>query len=119
MSRRILPQRRTSENFHVRFWNQDFNVTAGRYPDGAIGKIFIDGGKSGQDVQSTARDAAILLSLALQFGATVETIRHAVTRAGNGEAASMMGAIVDKLAFLADDSAPAASSSPATDGLPS
>jgi hypothetical protein len=119
MSRRILPQRRASENFNIRFWNQDFNVTAGRYPDGSLGEIFIDGGKSGQDVQSTARDAAILLSLALQFGATVETIRHAVTRSGNGEAASMMGAIVDKMAVLAVDGAAAASSSPATEGLPS
>lgn len=118
MSRRILPQRRASENFSVRFWNQDFNVTAGRYPDGSIGEIFIDGGKSGQDVQSTARDAAILLSLTLQFGATVETIRHAITRSGNGEAASMMGAIVDKMVLLAVDGArPAASST--QEGLPS
>jgi hypothetical protein len=117
VTRRLLPQRRASENFVVRFWNQDFNVTAGRYPDGSLGEIFIDGGKSGQDVQATARDAAILMSLALQFGATVETIRHAVTRSGNGEAASMMGAIVDKMAILAVDGA--GSSSPATEGLPS
>jgi hypothetical protein len=111
MSRRILPQRRASENFHVRFWNQDFTVTAGRYSDGAIGEIFIDGGKSGQDVQSTARDAAILLSLALQCGATVATIRHAVTRSGGGEAASLMGAIVDRLSVLAVDAANAAAPS--------
>jgi hypothetical protein len=119
MNRRILPQRRASENFTIRFWNQEFNVTAGRYPDGSLGEIFIDGGKSGQDVQSTARDAAILLSIALQFGAPVETIRHAVTRAGNGEAASMMGAIVDKLSVLTADATVPASSSPATEGLPS
>jgi hypothetical protein len=116
--RRSLPQRRASENFHLRFWNQDFTVTVGRYPDGTLGEVFIDGGKSGQDVQSTARDAAVLLSLALQFGAPVETIRHAVTRSGNGEASSMMGAIVDKLAILAVDAPQMTSSSMATDGLP-
>ena len=105
MTRRILPQRRPAETFNLRFWNQQFTVTVGQYPDGTPGELFIDGGKTGQDVQSTARDAAVVLSLALQHGAEVETIRHAVTRSENGEAASILGAIVDKMAVLAVDAA--------------
>ena len=62
-----------------------------------IGEVFIDGGKTGQDIQSTARDAAVVLSLAIQHGAPVETIRRAVTRGASGEAASILGAIVDAL----------------------
>ena len=62
MTRRILPQRRASETFDLRFWSQNFTVTIGRYPDGTLGEVFIDGGKTGQDVQSTARDAAVVLS---------------------------------------------------------
>ena len=46
----------------MRFWNQPFTVTVGFYPDGTPGEVFIDGGRTGQDVQSTARDAAVVLS---------------------------------------------------------
>jgi hypothetical protein len=97
MIRRTLPQRRAAETFNVRFWNQPFTVTVGFYPQGTPGEIFIDGGKTGQDIQSTARDAAVVLSLALQHGTPIETIRHAVTRSDSGEAASILGVIVDML----------------------
>ena len=60
-------------------------------PTATLGEVFIDGGKTGQDVQSTARDAAVVLSLALQHGTPIEVIRHAVTRSGSGEAASILG----------------------------
>jgi hypothetical protein len=90
--RQILPQRRAAETFNVRFWNQPFTVTVGFYADATPGEVFIDGGKTGQDVQSTARDAAVVLSLALQH-----VIRRAVTRSGSGATASILGAIVDVL----------------------
>ena len=60
MIRRPLPQRRGSETFDLRFWSQNFTITIGRYSDGVIGEVFIDGGKTGQDIQSTARDAAVV-----------------------------------------------------------
>jgi hypothetical protein len=115
--RRTLPQRRASETFDMRFWNQNFAVTVGLYPDGTPGEVFIDGGKSGQDVQSTARDAAVVLSLALQHGTPSETIQHAVTRNGLGEPSSILGAILDILPPTTVDAADAASPS-ATDGGP-
>ena len=93
--RRILPQRRRAETFDLRFWNQPFTVTVGFYADGTPGEVFIDGGKTGQDIQSTARDAAVVLSLALQHGTPIETIRHAVTRGASKEPASILGAVVD------------------------
>ena len=80
--RRVLPQRRAAETFDLRFWNQPFTVTVGFYADGTPGEVFIDGGKTGQDIQSTARDAAVVLSLALQHGTPIETIRHAAARSG-------------------------------------
>jgi len=93
--RRVLPQRRPAETFNLRFWNQSFSVTIGFYPDGTPGEVFIDGGKTGQDIQSTARDAAVVLSLALQHGVSPETIRHAVTRGASEGPASILGAVVD------------------------
>ena len=99
--RRVLPQRRAAEIFDLRFWNQPFTVTVGFYADGTPGEVFIDGGKTGQDIQNIARDAAVVLSLALQHGIPIETIRHAVTRSGTGEAASILGAIIDMLPVTA------------------
>ena len=66
--RRVLPQRRAAETFDLRFWNQPFTVTVGFYADGTPGEVFIDGCKTGNDIESIARDAGVLLSLALQHG---------------------------------------------------
>ena len=97
MMRRLLPQRRPAETFDLWFWNQSFTVTVGFYPDGTPGEVFIDGGKTGQDIQFIARDAAVVLSLALQHGVPPETIRHAVTRGASEEPASILGAVVDSI----------------------
>ena len=60
-------------------------------------EVFIDGCKTGNDIESIARDAAVLLSLALQHGVPPETIRHAVTRGASEEPASILGAVVDSI----------------------
>jgi hypothetical protein len=98
--RQVLPQRRRAETFTVIHWNQPFVVTVGFYADGTPGEVFIDAGKTGQDIRSTARDAAVVLSLALQHGTPIGVIRHAVTRSGSGEAASILGAVVDVLPVI-------------------
>ena len=51
--RRVLPQRRAAETFDLRFWNQPFTVTVGFYADGTPGEVFIDSGKTGQDIQAS------------------------------------------------------------------
>ena len=79
--------------------NQPLTVTAGFYDDGALGEVFIDTGKSGADLQNIANDAAVVISLALQHGVPIETIRHAVTRCSDGSPASILGAVVDRLAM--------------------
>ena len=45
-----------------------------------------------------ARDAAIACSLALQFGADVETIRKALCRDSHGRASGPLGAALDIIA---------------------
>ena len=97
MIRRTLPQRRAAETFDLLFWNQPFTVTVGFYADGTPGEVFIDGCKTGNDIQSIARDAAVLLSLALQHGVPPETIRHAVIRGASEEPASILGALVNSI----------------------
>ena len=93
--RQVLPQRRRAETFTVIHWDQPFVVTVGFFDDGTPGEVFIDGCKTGTDIESIARDAGVLLSLALQHGVPPETIRHAVIRGASEEPASILGAVVD------------------------
>lgn len=98
-SRNVLPNRRAGENFELRHGGQTtpFVITLGRYPDGRVGEVFIAGSKSGSAFDAVARDGAILLSLALQHGVPLETIKHAVTREADGSASTIVGAVVDRL----------------------
>ena len=95
--RQLLPQRRRAETFTVIHRHQLFVVTVGFFDDGTPGEVFIDGCKTGTDIESIARDAGVLLSLALQHGVPPETIRHAVTRGISEEPASILGAVVDSI----------------------
>jgi hypothetical protein len=59
--------------------------------------VFVNGGKSGEVVEAIARDGAVLLSMALQHGATLDTIKHAITRDGQDQPQSIIGVVVDRL----------------------
>ena len=96
-TRRRLQQRRRAETFDLLFRNQMITITAGFYADDTLGEVFISIGKSGTDIASVARDAGVLLSLALQHGVSPEIIRHAVTRGASEEPASILGAVVDSI----------------------
>ena len=104
-TRRALPQRRNCETFDIDYGglNKQHTVTVGFYDDGSPGEVFIDGGKSGEQVQAIAHDGAVLLSMALQHGVSLDTIRHAITRDGQGQPSSIVGVVVDR---LAKDAAP-------------
>ena len=99
--RLLLPQRRHAETFDLVFRNQAVTVTVGYFPTGKIGEIFVTTGKSGTDLCSLARDAAIVISLALQHGVAIETIRHAALRDARGAPLSLIGAVVDELEWEA------------------
>jgi hypothetical protein len=99
--RQPLPQRRYAETFELRHGRQAgamFHVTLGRYPDGRIGEVFITGAKAGSDLEAGLRDAAILVSLALQHGVPVATLAAAITREGDGKPSTVIGAMLDQLA---------------------
>jgi hypothetical protein len=98
--RSILPQRRANETFDLRVGAHLFSVTVGYYAGMRVGEVFINGGRTGSDMDAVTRDAAVLLSIALQYGVPVETIAHAVTRESNGSASSIIGAVVDRLPIL-------------------
>jgi hypothetical protein len=97
MIRHRLPDRRRGETFDFFHNNLGFTSTIGRYRDGRIGEIFLRAHKPGGDLEAVARDAAIVVSLALQHGADLGTIRRALTRDHNGGPATLLGAALDAI----------------------
>jgi hypothetical protein len=95
--RQRLPNRRRCESFAFSHSGLNFTATAGFYRDGRIAEIFLSSHKPGTAIEATARDAAIVVSLALQYGADIETIRAALTKDHNGGPATVIGAALDLL----------------------
>lgn len=91
--------RRRSETFEIEFGglNKHHTITLGFYDDGSLGEMFITGGKSGELVEAIARDGAVLLSMALQHGVALDTIKHALTRDSFDNPLSIIGVVVDRL----------------------
>jgi hypothetical protein len=97
--RDLLPQRRRAETFTLQYGGQNtvFDITTGHYPDGEVGEVFVSGAKVGSEMESVTRDAAVILSLAIQHGVPLDTIRHAIARDRHGVAQSVIGCVVDKI----------------------
>jgi UDP-N-acetylmuramyl tripeptide synthase len=96
--RRRLANRRASTTFSFEVGGLAYIATASWYPDGAVGEIFLSNHKSNSTADVNAHDAAIACSLALQFGADVETIRKALCRDSHGRARGPLGAALDIIA---------------------
>lgn len=97
--RRRLPQRRFHELLDFEHAGHRYTAGLGFFETGGLGEIFINvPGRSGSTVETVARDAAILTSICLQHGASMETIRHALTRNGDGSASGPVGVLLDSLA---------------------
>ncbi len=69
----------------------------GRFDDGRLAEMFIDPIKGGADATADARDAAVAMSIAAQYGAPVSAVREALTRNEGGEAAGVLGAALDAI----------------------
>ena len=93
--RERLPDRRASETFSYELDGVHYHATVGLYSDGRAGEIFISSHKAGSATDVAARDEAIALSLALQFGARLEDIACALSRDGSGRANGPAGRALD------------------------
>jgi hypothetical protein len=98
MTRQRLPYRRASETFALECAGLSYLATVSRFPDGRLGEIFLSNHKAGSAADTAARDAAIACSIALQFGADVETIRKALCRDSQGRASGPLGVALDIVA---------------------
>ena len=96
--RQRLPHRRPSENLTFEIDGLRFTATVSHYPDGRIAEIFLNNHKAGNQSDTNARDAAIILSFALQHGADINEIRKALCRDSQGKALGPVGAALDIIA---------------------
>jgi hypothetical protein len=62
---------------------------AATLPDGRVGELFLDGGRV-DALSEMARERAIVVSLALQCGCSIETLRHALSGRGEGPIAAAL-----------------------------
>jgi hypothetical protein len=100
--RERLPARRASETFGFDHGGNRYRATLGFYPREAgqparLGEIFMGAAKDGSALDVYTRDTAILASIALQHGASVETLCHALTRDANGKPEGALGVLLELL----------------------
>jgi len=97
-TRERLPDRRACETFELQAGGLRFTCTIGRFPDGRLAEVFLTNCKSGSSADTAARDAAIAVSFALQYGADSDAIRRALCRDSNGVASGPLGRALDLIA---------------------
>jgi hypothetical protein len=96
--RRRLPNRRRSESFELECGGLRYSATVSWFDDGSLAEIFLRNHKVGSAADINARDAAIVSSIALQYGAPLDVIRHALLRDTKGVASSPLGVALDRIA---------------------
>jgi len=98
VQRERLSNRRASIGFDVQALGMRFRASVSHFDDGRLAEIFLDGVKVGSAADAAARDSAITASIAMQFGADIETIRKALCRDAYGKAVGPLTAALDQLA---------------------
>lgn len=96
--RERLPNCRATESFTFEVNGLLFTATISRFTDGRIGELFLNNHKYGNQSDTNARDAAILLSFALQHGADIEAVRRALCRDSKGHALGPLAIALDIIA---------------------
>jgi hypothetical protein len=100
--RQRLPNRRPAETTAFEHEGSLYRLTIGRFPDGSIGEIFLSHDRADSLLDVLAHDAAIAVSLLLQYGCSLPEITHALKRDSRGAAASPIGTALDLIDDRAD-----------------
>jgi hypothetical protein len=96
--RQHLPNRRSSTLFDFTPMGMKFTGSISRDADGNVAELFLDNHKQGSAIGTLVRDAAIILSFAVQHGADPEAIRRALCRDVRGDASGPLAAALDIIA---------------------
>jgi hypothetical protein len=99
LERLELPARRGGENFEFLFDGQRFTASV-RYAsvtDVSPREVFLGAEKPDSAVDLAARDGAVLVSIALQYGVGLGELARSLSRNLDGSAGSPIAALLDLL----------------------
>jgi hypothetical protein len=104
MTRQVLSNRRAALTFEATHGDLagPVTVTVGFYPDGRPAELFISASKVGSEAAGIARNLGVVMSIALQHGATLDEIRHALSRNTGGTPQTVAGTVADALKQICD-----------------
>ena len=97
-ARQRLPNRRSAETWDLEACGLHFRATVGRYNDGRIGEIFPSNTRVNSSAGVMASDAAVVASVALQYGVPLDVIRRALMRDSHGRPSGPLGVVIDLIA---------------------
>jgi hypothetical protein len=103
MTREHLPPRRGCATFEFDHKSASgaalhYTCSLGYFDTGRLAEVFLQNTKAGSDSDSNAREAAIMCSIALQYGAPVDVLRKAVLRNADNTASTPLGHAPDLIA---------------------
>jgi len=91
--RERLPNRRAAELVAFEHGARQWIASIGRFADGRVAEVFLDNCKA-SPLADMARESALIASLALQGGATIETLHHALAGRDAGPLSAALAAIL-------------------------
>lgn len=97
MTREQLPNRRLNETQTFERDGIRMTLTIGYKDGGEVGEIFLNALPQNSMIDVLLSDAAIIASLALQYGVPLRQLAHAVKRDVFGVASSPIGAALDRV----------------------
>lgn len=90
--RRELPPRRNSSAITFDHEGVEYKIFFSQYePDGRLAEMFVEVTKTGTSANIFAKECAVILSLALQFGTPQETLYAALPKLQDGSPAGPIG----------------------------
>ncbi len=95
MPRQRLANRRPSEFFEFTSMDLRFTASVSRDASGNVLELFCDNHKAGSAIGTLVRDSAIILSFALQHGASLSDIGKALCRDSAGRPLGPIGQAID------------------------
>jgi hypothetical protein len=99
-NRNRLPNRRQSVNFNFASAGLAYVCSYSLHADGSLGELFISNHKTNSAADTSARDAAITFSFAVQHGADPEAIRRALCRDSHGNPSGPLATALDRIAAM-------------------
>ena len=95
--RRRLENRRASQHFSFACNGLAYTASVSFFPDGTLAEIFISNSKAGSHSDAASKDAAVVCSIALQFGVPLQTIKHALLKDAAGNPSSPLGCALEQI----------------------